>query len=110
MPFICGLGRTKLFLESLGADELDREAKYPVDISVDQRKDSYHAQFLIGPDMLTVEEDEGTPFQLTVTVIFMVNDGGKLKPGPIIGYVSFPVAQFFREDIPSPLEGAVAVS
>ena len=110
VPYICGQWRAKLFLESMGADELDREAKYPVDIPVDQRKDSYHAQFHIGANLLHVEADEGTPFQLTVTVIFMVNDGGTLKPGAIIGYVSFPVIQCFREQVPSPLEGAASSS
>lgn len=99
VPLICGEWRVKLFLESLGADELDREARYPVGIPLDQRSDSYHAQFLISANALQVEEDEGTPFQLVASVILMGKKGDRFVPSPIIGYVTFPVAQFFREYI-----------
>lgn len=105
VPFICGQWRLKLFLESLGDDALDREAKYPVDIPVDQRPDSYHAQFKIGPNQLQVEADDGTPFKLTVAVVMMVNSGGtppKLVPGPIIGKVNLPLIQAFTEAVAAP--------
>lgn len=102
VPFVCGQWRARLFLESLGDDALDREARYPVDIPVDQRKDSYHAQFHIGKDLLKVEADGGTPFKPAVNVIFMVNDAGTLKPGPIVGYVSLAVINCFREVVVAP--------
>lgn len=103
--FLAGFWRVKLFLESLGDDELDREAKYPRDISFDGRTDTYHVQFKIAPDQLKVEADEGTPFQLTVAVVFMVRcvPGQPLVPGPIIGKVNLPQIQAFREVIPSPV-------
>jgi hypothetical protein len=101
--FIKGVFRVKLFLESLGDDDLDREAKYPRDIPVDGRADSYHVQFQIAPDELKVEDDEGTPFQLTVAVILMVNCGpnGSLVPGPVLGKVNLPLIQAFREVAPA---------
>jgi hypothetical protein len=101
--FICGFWRVKLFLESLGADELDREARYPIDIPTDGRDDSYHAQFKIRPNALRVEPEEGTPFQLTVAVILMVKCRGRLLPGPIIGKVNLPLIQAFTEVVPSPI-------
>jgi hypothetical protein len=103
--FISGVWRVKLFLESLGDDALDREARYPHDIPFDARTDTYHVQFKIRPDQLLVEADEGTPFQLTVAVIFMVKCGpnGSLVPGPIIGKVNLPTIQCFREVAPSPV-------
>lgn len=101
--FIRGVFRVKLFLESLGDDDLDREAKYPQDIAVDGRADTYHVQFKISPDELKVEADEGTPFQLTVAVILMVNCGpnGSLVPGPVLGKVNLPLIQAFREVTPA---------
>ena len=103
--FINGVWRVKLFLESLGEDELDRESKYPHDIPVDGRPDSYHVQFKIAPNLLDVEPDEGTPFQLTVAVILMVHCGPNrsLVPGPVIGKVNLPLIQAFREVVPSPV-------
>lgn len=97
--FIRGEWRVKLYLESLGDDALDRESKYPIVIPVDGRADSYHAQFKIRPDLLKVEDDEGTPFQLTVAVVMMVNCGPeqRLVPGPVIGKVNLPLIQCFRE-------------
>ena len=97
--FIKGAWRVKLYLESLGDDALDREAKYPHDILLDGRTDTYHAQFKIAPNLLRVEADEGTPFQLTVAVIMMVNCGPeqKLVPGPVIGKVNLPLIQAFTE-------------
>lgn len=101
--FINGVFRVKLFLESLGDDSLDREAKYPHDIAIDGRTTSYHVQFKIGPDLLKVEEDEGTPFELTAAVILMVPCGrnGALVPGPVIGKVNLPLIQCFREVAPA---------
>lgn len=97
--FIKGQWRIKLYCESLGDDDLDREAKYPVDIALDGRTDTYHVQFKIAPSQLQVEPDEGTPFQLTVAVIMMVNCGPRqvLVPGPVIGKVNLPLVQAFTE-------------
>jgi len=99
--FIKGTWRVKLYLESLGDDTLDREAKYPIVIDVDGRTDTYHAQFKLAPNLLKVEEDEGTPFQLTVAVIMMVNCGPeqKLVPGPVIAKVNLPLIQAFTEEV-----------
>lgn len=103
--FLKGVWRVKLFLESLGDDDFDREARYPHDIPFDARTDTYHVQFKIAPDELKVEDEEGTPFQLTVAVILMVNCGRdrSLVPGPIIGKVNLPLIQCFREVAPSPV-------
>ncbi len=101
---IVGFWRVELFFESLGDDSFDREAKYPRDIAVDGRQDTYHVQFKIGANQLQVEADEGTPYQITVAVVLMVNSGGapgKLVPGPAIGKVSFPLIQAFREEFPA---------
>lgn len=115
--FIKGYWGVKVFFESLGDDELDREAKYPIQIDFDRRKDSYHAQFKIrafdpddpgDPDDpndpvvgLEVEPDEGTPFEVTVAVVFMAQCAGeeKARPGPIIGKVNFPIIQAFTEEV-----------
>jgi hypothetical protein len=103
---IVGFWRARLYFESLGDDAFDREAKYPRDIAVDGRQDTYHVQFKIGANQLQVDADEGTPYQLTVAVVLMVNSGDapdKLVPGPAIGKVSFPLIQAFQELIPSPV-------
>ena len=103
--FIAGEWRIKLYLESLGDDDFDREAKYPFDIPFDARLDTYHAQFKIRPNLLPVEADEGTPFQLTTAVVLMVRCGPdqSLVPGPIIGSVHLPLIQAFTEAAPSPV-------
>lgn len=103
--FIHGIWRVKVYFESLGDDALDREAKYPFDIPFDARQDTYHAQFKIRPNLLQVEPDEGTPFNLTAAVIFMVRCGPDLPlvPGPIIGKVNLPPIQAFTEVVPSPV-------
>jgi len=104
LRLLCGVWRVKLFLESLGCDDLDCEAKYPNDICFDGRKDSYHAQFKFDPDQLKVEADEGTPFQLTVAVIFMIQcpcpkPQTQPRPTSIIGKVNLPLIQCFREEV-----------
>ncbi len=101
--FIKGVFRVRLYLESLGDDSLDREAKYPHDIPIDGRTSSYRVQFKIGPNLLQVEEEEGTPFQLTAAVILMVACGrdGALVPGPVIGKVNLPLIQCFKEVAPA---------
>lgn len=103
--FIAGEWRIKLYLESLGDDDFDREAKYPILLPFDARTDTYHAQFKIRPNLLPVEADEGTPFQLTVAVVLMVRCGPdqSLVPGPIIGSVHLPLIQAFTEAAPSPV-------
>jgi hypothetical protein len=103
--FIAGVWRVKLYLESLGDDALDREARYPFDIPFDARTDTYHAQFKIRPNLLQVEAEEGSPFQLTAAVIFLVRCGPDqpLVPGPIIGKVNLPLIQAFTEVVPSPV-------
>lgn len=101
--FIAGFWRVKLYLESLGDDVFDREARYPFDIPFDGRTDTYHAQFKIRPNLLPVEADEGTPFQLTVAVVFMVNCRGRVSPASMIGKVNLPLIQAFTEVVPSPV-------
>lgn len=99
---LCGIWRVKLFLESLGNDDLDCESRYPADICFDGRKDTYHAQFKIPANALKVEDDEGTPFQLTVAVVFLLNcpcPKPLIRPTSIIGKVNLPLIQCFREEV-----------
>jgi hypothetical protein len=78
-------------------------------VQFDGRRDTYHVQFQILADELKVERDEGTPFELTVAVVFMVKcpDDQQLRPSSIIGKVNLPLIQCFREEV-SPRQGQPA--
>jgi hypothetical protein len=107
---ICGKWCVKLFLESLGKDDLDLELENDGGLIELNPGGSglYHAHFTVKPDRVRVEHC-GTPFQPVATVTYLSeykvnprlpdNDSRAYLPGPIAGFVSFPITQFFREGI-----------
>ena len=108
---ICGKWCVRLFLESLGADGLDREFGRPLIDLNPCGNGLYHTQFQIRGNEIKVEEC-GTPFQPCVTITYLTpcrirsdyeeHDHRAYRPGPIAGLVPFPITQFFYEGVVLP--------
>ena len=111
---VCGNWCVRLFLESLGPDNLDLELTndeglIPLDPCGDG---NYEAHFTVKPGTVRTEHC-GTPFQPVLTVTYLTNCRARIRPdmemdmpeykkylvGPIAGIVRFPITQFFQEDI-----------
>jgi hypothetical protein len=93
---ICGTWRLKVFMESLGRDDLDLEIP-PNGLPVPSNPyQFYHIQFYIPPNYVKVERNDGTPFDINVVTALIANNG---KPSPIIGYCSVGHVLFFYEGI-----------
>ena len=112
---ICGYWCVRLFLESLGEDDLDLELAndeglIPLDPCGDGE---YKAHFKVKPYTVRVEQC-GTPFKPVLSVQYLstcrfpykTNDDWEAAPackrylaGPIAGFVEFPVTQFIYEKI-----------
>lgn len=93
---ICGTWRLKVFMESLGADDLDLEIPpngFPVPSNPYQ---FYHVQFYIPPNYVRVEKNDGTPFDINVVTALIANDR---RPSSVIGYCSVGHVLFFYEGI-----------
>lgn len=107
---ICGNWCVKLFLESLGKDDLDLELANDEGLIALNPAGSgfYHARFSVPANRIRTEHC-GTPFQPVATVTYVSsykinphlpdNDPRSYLPGPIAGFVPFPITQFFREGI-----------
>jgi len=111
---ICGHWCVRLFLESLGEDNLDVELTYEPEIRLDPCGDGcYEACFKIEPYRIKVEYC-GTPFKPILTVQYLTccktrcesEEEWEALPhckrylaGPIAGFVEFPVTQFIYEDV-----------
>jgi len=110
-PMICGKWCVRLFLESLGADGLDREFSRPLIDLNPCGNGLYYTEFLINGNEIKVEEC-GTPFQPVVTITYLTpcrirydyeeSDHRAYRPGPIAGLVTFPITQFFYEGVNIP--------
>jgi hypothetical protein len=93
---ICGQWRVKIFMESLGGDNLDLEIP-PNGLPVPSNPNNYyHVQFYIPPNYVKVERNDGTPFVINVATALIANNG---KPSPIIGFCSLDPILFFYEAI-----------
>ncbi len=112
---ICGYWCVRLFLESLGEDDLDLELTNDEGaIELDPCGDGcYTAHFKVKPYTVRVEQC-GTPFKPILTVQYLTHCKFPYKteaeweaaphckqylPGPIAGFVDFPVTQFIYEKI-----------
>lgn len=112
---ICGYWCVRLFLESLGEDDLDVELTNDEGlIQLDPCGDGcYEAHFKVKPYRIRVEHC-GTPFKPVLTVQYLTScrfpckteeEWEALPPckrylsGPIAGLVEFPVTQFIYENL-----------
>jgi len=93
---ICGQWRVKIFMESMGKDNLDLEIP-PAGLRVPTNQyNFYHVQFYIPPNYVKVEPSDGTPFEINVVTALLANNG---RPSPVIGYCSLGTILFFSEGI-----------
>ncbi|GAC1382636.1 MAG: hypothetical protein NVSMB33_10150 [Ktedonobacteraceae bacterium] len=112
---ICGNWCVRLYLESLGPDDLDLELMndeglIPLDPC---GNGEYTAHFTVKPGTVRTEQC-GTPFQPVLTVSYLTNCKVRFgseaaeaatplykryQAGPIAGIVRFPITQFITEDI-----------
>lgn len=93
---ICGQWRVKVFMESLGGDNLDLEIPskgYPVPANPFQ---FYHLRLNIPANFVKVEPNDGTPFEINVVTALIANNG---RPSPIIGFCDSGTVLFFEEGI-----------
>src|SRR5260221_1713418 len=109
VPMICGKWCIRVFLESLGADSLDKELKYArlIDLHPCQGG-KYEAHFYVPANFVKVEEC-GTPFEAVVGLTYLTNcrirtdleeqDHRSYRPGAIAAFVKLPTMQFFNEGI-----------
>jgi len=111
-PFLCGKFGVRLYLETLGKNDIDKEFNCDqglIDFSPSASGFSlYHATFTLKGGEVKPEH-LGTPFQpvVTVTVLTSFMRGPGLDPkddrsyytGPITGFVPFPITEFLKEEI-----------
>lgn len=93
---ISGQWRVKIFMESLGRDNLDLEIPplgRPVSMNL---FNFYHVQFYIPPNYVRVEPIDGTPFEINVVTALIANNG---RPSPIVGFCSLDPILFYYEAI-----------
>ncbi len=112
---ICGNWCVRLFLESLGEDDLDLELTNDEGlIPLDPCGNGYYqARFTVKPNTVRTEHC-GTPFQPVLTVSYLTNckvrfgsaekeaatpEYKRYLAGPIAGIVRFPITQFITEEI-----------
>ncbi len=112
---ICGYWCVRLFLESLGEDDLDVELTNDEGlIELNSCGDGcYEAHFTVKPYTIRVEHC-GTPFKPVLTVQYLTlcrfpyktDEEWEKAPyckrylsGPIAGFVEFPVTQFIYESV-----------
>lgn len=110
---ITGKWAVRLFMESLGADDLDFELTDDqglIDLNpcAFYNYSVYHASFSVPANRVRTEAT-GTPFQPVLTITYLTpckinprlpdNDPRAYRPGPIGGVVSFPITQFYREGV-----------
>jgi hypothetical protein len=112
---ICGYWCVRLFMESLGEDDLDVELTNDEGlIELNPCGDGcYEAHFTVKPYTIRVEHC-GTPFKPVLTVQYLTLCRFPYKTdeeweaasyckrylaGPIAGFVEFPVTQFIYEDV-----------
>ena len=112
---ICGYWCVRLFMESLGEDDLDVELVNDEGlIKLDPCGDGcYEAHFTVKPYTIRVEQC-GTPFKPVLTVQYLTTcrfpyrseEEWEAAPhckrflsGPMAGFVEFPVTQFIYENV-----------
>jgi len=93
---ICGQWSVKIFMESMGKDNLDLEIPpagfhFPTNSS-----GFYHVRAYIPPNYVKVESNDGTPFEINVATALLTNAG---RPSPVIGFCSVGTILFFTEGI-----------
>ncbi len=93
---ICGQWSVKIFMESMGKDNLDLEIP-PNGVRVPTNPYGYyHIQFYIPPNYVKVEPNDGTPFEINVATALLTTTG---RPTPVIGFCSLGTILFFLEGI-----------
>ncbi len=111
-PFLCGKFAARLYLETLGKNDVDVELDCDqglIDFTPGAKGFSlYHATFTAKGGEVKPEH-LGTPFQpvITVTSLTSYMRGQGLNPhdpdsyytGPITGFVPFPITEFLKEEI-----------
>lgn len=93
---ICGQWSVKIFMESMGKDDLDLEIpptgfRFPTNSS-----GFYHIRVYIPPNYVRVEANDGTPFEINVATALLTTAG---RPSPVIGYCSLGTVLFFTEGL-----------
>jgi hypothetical protein len=93
---ICGQWSVKIFMESMGKDDLDLEIP-PTGYRLPTNPSGfYHVRFYIPPNYVKVEANDGTPFSINVATALLTTNG---RPSPIIGFCSLDPILFFYEGI-----------
>jgi hypothetical protein len=108
VPMICGKWCVRVFLESLGADSLDKELNHNLIELHPCQGGKYEAHFYVPKNFLRVEEC-GTPFEAVVGLTYLTNcrirpeldeqNHMSYRPGAIAAFVKLPTMQFFNEGI-----------
>jgi hypothetical protein len=108
VPMICGKWCVRVFLESLGADSLDKELNHRLIELHPCQGGKYEAHFYVPKNFLRVEEC-GTPFEAVVGLTYLTNcrirpeldeqNHMSYRPGAIAAFVKLPTMQFFNEGI-----------
>jgi len=93
---ICGQWSVKIFMESMGKDDLDLEIPPNGYRLPTNPYGYYHVQFYIPPNYVRVERNDGTPFAINVATALLTTTG---RPSPIIGFCSLDPILFFYEGI-----------
>lgn len=91
---ICGQWSVKIFMESMGKDDLDLEIPANGLRVPTNPYGYYHVQFYIPPNYVKVEKNDGTPFEINVATALLTTAG---RPSPIIGFCSLGTILFFTE-------------
>lgn len=93
VSLLCGREwRLKIFMESMGKDNLDLEIPLSVPVNANQ---FYFIQLRIPGDFVKVEPGDGTPFNINVATTLLDNNG---RTSPIVGFCSLDTILFFREE------------
>jgi len=99
VPFICGEWCVKFHFESMGAGEefdLPRPKECLIKIPVDPCKNCYETTYWVSAGTIRPEHC-GTPYKVIATVQYLSHCKG--KPGPITGFVEFPLIEFYDATI-----------
>ena len=95
VPFMCGKWCLRLHAESIGPGEefdLPKE-RCSKEVPMDPCKCCYEERILVNPGIIKPEHC-GIPYKLVLTVQYLT--ACKDRPGPVTGFVEFPVIEFYQ--------------